>query len=76
MIFAFVPKWRTASGSMSIFISTRAMDSLFMSGKGQGGRALSHLSEEAESRKCARLAELELAGLGAADRHPCSRAAR
>lgn len=30
----------------------------FYVGKGQGDRALSHLSEEAESRKCARIAEL------------------
>jgi hypothetical protein len=35
----------------------------FYVGKGQGGRALSHLSEEAESRKCARIAELDAAGL-------------
>jgi hypothetical protein len=30
----------------------------FYVGKGQGGRALSHLSEAAESRKCTRIAEL------------------
>lgn len=30
----------------------------FYVGKGKGGRALSHLSEEAESRKCAKIAEL------------------
>jgi hypothetical protein len=34
----------------------------FYVGKGQGGRALSHLSEEAESRKCARIAELRAEG--------------
>jgi hypothetical protein len=34
----------------------------FYVGKGQGGRALSHLSEEAESRKCARIAELRADG--------------
>ena len=34
----------------------------FYVGKGQGDRALSHLSEEAESRKCARLAELRAEG--------------
>jgi hypothetical protein len=34
----------------------------FYVGKGQGGRALSHLSEEAESRKCARIAELRAVG--------------
>lgn len=35
----------------------------FYVGKGQGERALSHLSEEAESRKCARIADLRAAGL-------------
>lgn len=35
----------------------------FYVGKGQRTRALSHLSEEAESRKCARLAELRATGL-------------
>lgn len=34
----------------------------FYVGKGQGDRALSHLSEEAESRKCARIAELREEG--------------
>lgn len=34
----------------------------FYVGKGQGGRALSHLSEAAESRKCARIAELRAEG--------------
>ncbi|HYC90467.1 MAG TPA: hypothetical protein VEO54_14720 [Thermoanaerobaculia bacterium] len=34
----------------------------FYFGKGQGERALSHLSEEAESRKCARIAELRAEG--------------
>ncbi|MEA2463630.1 MAG: uncharacterized protein QOJ98_1377 [Acidobacteriota bacterium] len=34
----------------------------FYVGKGQGERALSHLSEEAESRKCARIAELRAEG--------------
>lgn len=34
----------------------------FYVGKGQGGRALSHLSEEAESRKCALIAELRAEG--------------
>lgn len=34
----------------------------FYVGKGQGVRALSHLSEEAESRKCARIAELRAEG--------------
>jgi hypothetical protein len=34
----------------------------FYVGKGQGGRALSHLSEEAESRKCARISELRAEG--------------
>ncbi|HEX8616123.1 MAG TPA: hypothetical protein VF911_00945 [Thermoanaerobaculia bacterium] len=34
----------------------------FYVGKGQGARALSHLSEEAESRKCARIAELRAEG--------------
>jgi hypothetical protein len=35
----------------------------FYVGKGKNGRALSHLSQEAESRKCARIAELRVAGL-------------
>jgi hypothetical protein len=35
----------------------------FYVGKGKGARALSHLSEKAESRKCVRLAELRAAGL-------------
>lgn len=35
----------------------------FYVGKGKGGRVLSHLSEQAESRKCARIAELRAAGL-------------
>lgn len=35
----------------------------FYVGKGQGHRMLSHLSEEAESRKCIRIAELRAAGL-------------
>jgi hypothetical protein len=35
----------------------------FYVGKGQGERALSHLSEEAESRKCAKIDELRAAGL-------------
>lgn len=34
----------------------------FYVGKGQNGRALSHLSEQAESRKCERIAELRAAG--------------
>jgi hypothetical protein len=34
----------------------------FYVGKGKGGRALSHLSQEAESRKCARIAELRAEG--------------
>jgi hypothetical protein len=34
----------------------------FYVGKGQGERALSHLSEAAESRKCARIAELRAEG--------------
>lgn len=34
----------------------------FYVGKGQGGRMLSHLSEEAESRKCALIAELRAEG--------------
>jgi hypothetical protein len=34
----------------------------FYVGKGQDARALSHLSEEAESRKCARIAELRAEG--------------
>jgi hypothetical protein len=34
----------------------------FYVGKGQGERALSHLSEEVESRKCARIAELRAVG--------------
>lgn len=34
----------------------------FYVGKGQGERGLSHLSEEAESRKCARIAELRAEG--------------
>jgi hypothetical protein len=37
----------------------------FYVGKGQGGRALSHLSDEAESRKCARIAELRAEGKSA-----------
>ena len=35
----------------------------FYVGKGIGARALSHLSESAESRKCAKIAELRSAGL-------------
>lgn len=35
----------------------------FYVGKGKGGRALSHLSEKAESRKCAKIDELRAAGL-------------
>jgi hypothetical protein len=34
----------------------------FYVGKGRGGRALSHLSEEAESRKCERIAQLRAEG--------------
>lgn len=34
----------------------------FYVGKGKGERALSHLSEEAESRKCAKIAELRAEG--------------
>lgn len=34
----------------------------FYVGKGQGNRVISHLSEDAESRKCARIAELRAAG--------------
>ena len=37
-------------------------DRPFYVGKGQGDRALSHLSEAAESRKCARVAELRAEG--------------
>jgi hypothetical protein len=40
-----------------LYIDPRT-DKPFYVGKGQGGRALSHLSEAAESRKCARIAEL------------------
>jgi hypothetical protein len=35
----------------------------FYVGKGKDDRALSHLSEEAESRKCATIADLRVAGL-------------
>lgn len=38
-------------------------DRPFYVGKGQRERALSHLSEEAESRKCARIAELRAIGI-------------
>jgi hypothetical protein len=44
-----------------LYIDPRSEQPFYV-GKGQGDRALSHLSEEAESRKCTRIAELKAEG--------------